>query len=75
MTPVRAAMAAFVALLAVYAATLAPSVTFWDAGEFIAAVHTLGIPHPPGTPLYVMAAHVFERLLPFLSPAVAVNLF
>ena len=62
------------ALFAVYVATLAPGVTFWDAGEFIAAAHTLGIPHPPGTPLYVLVAHVWSRALGFLPTAAATNL-
>jgi hypothetical protein len=56
-----AATAAGALLLALYAATLAPAVTFWDAGELAAAAATLGIPHPPGTPLYVALAHVAAR--------------
>jgi hypothetical protein len=48
-----------VVLLFVYAATLAPGVTLWDSGEFNAALASLGIPHPPGTPLYVVLGHVW----------------
>ena len=65
-------MAALVLL--VYILTLAPTVTFWDAGEFIAAAKTLGIPHPPGTPLFVMIAHVWAMLFPVGEYAVRTNL-
>ena len=64
----------FSTLLAVYAATLAPDVTLWDAGEFNAAIASLGIPHPPGTPLYIFLAHTWARALGFLPQALAVNL-
>ena len=57
-----------------YVGTLAPGVTFWDAGEFIAAVHVFGIPHPPGTPLYIAIARAWSGLFPALETAVAVNL-
>ncbi|MYI06876.1 MAG: DUF2723 domain-containing protein, partial [Gemmatimonadetes bacterium] len=39
-----------------YAVTLSPSTAFWDASEYIATAHILGIPHPPGNPLFVVMA-------------------
>ncbi|HEY8795875.1 MAG TPA: DUF2723 domain-containing protein [Gemmatimonadaceae bacterium] len=47
----------------------------WDAGELIAAVRTFGIPHEPGTPLYVLLARAWSLALPFASTALATNLF
>jgi hypothetical protein len=58
----------------VYLATLAPDVTLWDAGEFASAVESLGIPHPPGTPLFVLIARVWRLGLGFLPTALATNL-
>jgi hypothetical protein len=71
----RAELAAFATLLVVYIVTLAPGVTFWDSGEFLAAMHSLGIPHPPGTPLYVLIGNIWgSALAPILGFAYSVNL-
>jgi hypothetical protein len=68
-----AALAGLLVLLG-YVVTLAPTVTFWDAGEFIAATRTLGVPHPPGTPLFVMIGHVWAALVPLADYAQRLNL-
>ena len=62
----------FVAALVVYLRTLCPTVPFWDAGEFIAVSKILGIPHPPGTPFYVLLGRI-ATLVPLGSIAQRVN--
>ena len=75
--PYLAAGIATAAVWALYAFTLAPTTAFWDASEYIATAHMMGIPHPPGNPLFVVLARAWELLLaPFgLSVAVRINLF
>lgn len=59
--------------IVVYLKTMAPTVTFWDCGEFIAVSYILGIPHPPGTPLYVLVGKFFT-FNPFISePSARIN--
>lgn len=54
----------FLLPLVVYGLTLSPTLNFWDCGEFIACGWTLGIPHPPATPMYVLVARL-AGLMPF----------
>ena len=69
------ATAAVVGLL--YAVTLAPTTAFWDTSEYIATAHIVGIPHPPGNPLFVVLGRTWDILLGVfgLSTAVKINLF
>lgn len=69
-----AALAAAV-VFAVYVFTLAPTTAFWDTSEYIAAARVLGIPHPPGNPLFTLLAHVWGLLPLAASYAVRINLF
>jgi hypothetical protein len=75
--PYAMALLAGALVFALYAITLAPTTHFWDTSEYIATAHILGIPHPPGNPLFVLMARAWELLLTptGLSVAVRVNLF
>jgi hypothetical protein len=68
-----AAAIASALVLALYVITLAPTTAMWDASEYITAAYTLGIPHPPGNPLFVLLGRV-ASLLPIGSVAYRVNL-
>jgi hypothetical protein len=68
----RVAAAVGVAVLALYLATLAPTTAMWDASEYITAAYTVGIPHPPGNPLFILLGRV-ASLVPVGSVAVRIN--
>jgi hypothetical protein len=58
---------AFAVTLGVYACTLAPTVTLEDSGELAVGADHLGVPHPPGYPLWTMLCWVFTRLFRFVT--------
>ena len=62
------------AIFGLYILTLAPSTAWWDASEYITTGHLLGIPHPPGNPLFVSIARVWSLLLAPLGLPVAVRI-
>ena len=68
----RIAVVVGLAVLGLYLATLAPTTAMWDASEYITAAYTLGIPHPPGNPLFVLLGRV-ASLVPIGSVALRIN--
>ena len=45
-----------------YLRTLLPGIGFIDSGELVTVVHSLGIAHPTGYPLFTLLGWVFARL-------------
>ena len=66
-----AAALAGAAVLLLYVLTLGPSTAMWDTSEYIAAAYIMGLPHPPGNPLFVLLGRVFS-ILP-IAPTVAMR--
>ena len=69
-----AAAIAALGVFGLYLLTLAPSTAMWDTSEYIAAAYTLGLPHPPGNPFFVLLGRVFSILPIAPNIAMRVNL-
>ena len=65
----------FITALGAYIATLCPTVFVEGTGENIVSVYCLGVPHPPGFPLYCLLGKLFTLAVPVGDIAYRVNLF
>jgi hypothetical protein len=72
--PYLHALGAAAAALLLYVITLAPTTWFWDTSEYIATAHILGIPHPPGNPLFVVVGRAWSVLLGLTGMSVPVRI-
>ncbi|OIQ29404.1 MAG: hypothetical protein BM564_06825 [Bacteroidetes bacterium MedPE-SWsnd-G2] len=59
--------AVFAIALITYGLTIEPTVSFWDAGEYILTSSKLQVGHPPGAPLFQMLGAFFSMFA--LEPA------
>ena len=64
----------FTVALGVYLATVAPTASFWDCGEFIAIAYKLEVSHPPGAPFFMLIGRLFSMFASPEGAAYAVNL-
>ena len=64
----------FAYALVLYLLTMAPTVSFWDSGEFIAIANKLEVSHPPGAPFYMLIGRLFSMFVPTKYVAFSVNL-
>ena len=52
----------FVIAAIVYGLTVEPTASLWDCPEFIACGYKLEIGHPPGAPVFMLAANLFSQM-------------
>ena len=64
-----------ISLFAIYAWGACRTIYVGDSGELVAAVHTLGIPHPSSYPLYVLLGKLWTLVVPVGSIAFRMSLF
>lgn len=64
----------FLVSLIVGLQTVQPSVPFWDCGEFIASAYGMQVPHPPGTPFFLILGRIFAMLPIDLNIGLKVNM-
>jgi len=65
----------FLVAAVTYLLTLEPTASFWDCPEFISQGYKLEVGHPPGNPIFMLAARFFVTLFGGQGPdaALAVN--
>jgi len=74
-------LATFLVSLTVYVLTLQPTLGLEDSGELVVASDYLGVPHPPGYPIWSLLTWFFQWVFHAVTfhghpnPAWAVNLF
>ncbi|MBN1593740.1 MAG: DUF2723 domain-containing protein [Candidatus Coatesbacteria bacterium] len=69
-----AEIALFILAFLTFFKTLCPTIYVGDSGELITAASGLGIPHPPGYPIFVLLIRLASLLFPFGSFALRCGL-
>ncbi|MBC7864569.1 MAG: DUF2723 domain-containing protein [Bacteroidia bacterium] len=49
----------FIAATFTYVATIEPTASFWDCGEYISCAAKLEVGHPPGAPFFLLLGRIF----------------
>ena len=67
--------AMFIIAAVVYTLTLEPTASFWDCGEFISQGYKLEVGHPPGNPIFILAARFMINFVGNDVTKVGINCF
>ncbi len=72
-TDFRVAGSLSLAALLLYLATLCRTIYLGDGGEIVTAIHSGGVMHPPGYPLFSLLGRLFLVIVPIGEPAFRVG--